>query len=220
MTDETKDNPIKEIVDSLNSSMAPKLDTMLNEMKQKLETMVPPKQEVSEPVVQDDGDDDTILTKKDLKAFAEKLLERTDRRMADVVSQSFAAKSEKDLRDVQAFKDFPMIDNNSAYFDSEFSQAVRAEAKRRIDRGRKADDPDLVYDAAATVKAINPKWAMTQYQKAIDEQRELNNQQSMFGIKGNSSTSAKKPSEYQLDIAKRVGISPEKLEKRMKEKNY
>jgi hypothetical protein len=120
--------------------------------------------------------------------------------------------------DAKAFTDFPMLSRQSQLYDKEFEDAVRNEVARRVKRGRSQEDTDLLYDAAATVKATSPKWAFDVHKKVLEEQRKFNNQEGHFSGPSKTRVLTGKPNEHQIELARKVGLSTARLEKHIKEK--
>lgn len=111
-----------------------------------------------------------------------------------------------------------MLDPSSAQYDTGFVGAVEAEIDNRLKRGKSAKDIDFLYDSAAVVKATNPKWARKLEEQAHEQQRQYNNSQNNFAIRGKSKADSWKPNAKQVEFGSKLGLSKESLERHFKNK--
>jgi len=223
-TEETKDNPIDKIVSSIEARVGEKLTGHFGSLEEKLEALRAQEQAQKKDQSDDDDvswgddDDDEPLTKKELKDILLKYKDDFGKQTAQLIESTFNEKKKVAERDIEAFTDFPMLNKQSKYYDQDFEVEVRKEIDRRVKRGRKRNDLDLLYDSAATVKAKSPRWHKTIEEKAVDENRRYNNQEGGFSLKGKKQIDQSKPNENQIEFAKRMGLSKERLEEIMKKR--
>lgn len=214
--EETKVDPIDEIVAKINKTVESKLDVQMDAVQKKLDSIKVPEQKEPEPMAWDEDDEDGYVTMKGLKTVIERTLAEAQKSSKNITQEALSASIQKVTMDDRAFSDFPQLNQHSQHYDGEFVAAVTSEIGNRVDRGRSREDIDLLYDAAATVKSTNPKFAQNLLDKVKEEQRVNANLQASFNAGGVKKQSSSKPTEFQIDFAKRVGLTQEKLEAHLK----
>lgn len=215
---EPKVDPIDEIVAKINKTVESKLDVQMDAVQKKLDSMKTPEPKEPEPKMEwdEDDDDDGYVTMKGLKTVIERTLEEAQKSSKNITQQALSESINKSAMDDKAFNDFPELNQHSQRYDGEFASAVTNEIGNRVGRGRSRDDVDLLYDAAATVRATNPKFAQNLLDKVKEEQRVNANLQAGFNAGGGKKVVTSKPTDYQRAFADRVGLTQEKLEAHLK----
>lgn len=234
MTEETKGQDFSKLADDIKASLNESFDSKFSKMDEKIDekfSAINKKEDEKKSKEDDDFDWESLLkdededereyiSKKDFQKLASKILTQAEK-IAGSTSEKIITKrtnefKERDSRDSEAFSDFPMLNRASSYYDKEFYDLTVQEVQKRKQRGRDENDPDLLYDSAASVKARSNKWNNLD-DKAREETRQYNNTQGSFNTRSNSKNSKPKgPSEYQKNLAKNIGLSEEALEKHFK----
>lgn len=200
------DDKIKSGLDGFSSKLDEKLAGQKKEQKDVLDDFKWPHED-------DEDTEDKPITKGELKDVVKGVLAESDKRTEKFLTKHSTEQSARTQRDQQALTAFPMLNNQSPYYDKDFEDAVQKEMNERVKRGRKGDDIDLLFDSAAAIKATSAKWAKPISEKVNDENRQFNNQQAQFGVRGKVGNQSKKPNEEQIELARKMGLSKEKLEK-------
>jgi hypothetical protein len=212
-----KEIDYEKITSSLDEKVSQKLDGFLDKVKEEVKPKEEPKDDFKWTA--DDDESESYVTKKDLKEIVTKTLEKSkeisEESAKKTTDSTIQAKEARLTKDRQAVTDFPML-SNGQYYDKEFVEAVSKEMDARIARGRHKDDPDLMYDSAAVVKARSGKWDKTMQEKVLEETRDFNNQQSRFTAKGKGKKGPSGPSESQKELARKMGMDTEKFVERFK----
>jgi hypothetical protein len=112
-----------------------------------------------------------------------------------------------------------MLNAESSHYNSEFKNAVKKEMDERIERGRSVDDPDLIFDCAAIVKATNPRFAQSLEEQANNEVRRKNNGESGFTVRKVGTETVGTPNARQLELAKKWNMPEDFLKQHMKSKS-
>ena len=208
--------------EKLAASIDEKIKGRFDGLSKKLDEKLPSKkeEEFKWPHEIDQDDEDAPVTKGQLKSSLEgivtKLLEKSEKNSFDITNQLLSQRENRLQRDSEAITKFPMLNPKSESYDKDFEGEVEKEIDKRIKRGRSRDDIDLLYDAAASVKATNVKFSRAIEEKISDENRRYNNQESQFGVRGKSSQNSGKPTDAQIELANKFGMSKDNLEKYMK----
>ena len=162
---------------------------------------------------EDDGD---FITKKDLKKVIGSVLNEAEKKTEKILETKLNHRTEKSSRDSEAFQSFPMLNPQSPHYNREFTAAVKQELDSRVARGKSNDDPDLIYDCAAVVKATNPKWSKNIDEEVREQTRQLDNREGGFVVRKGSGESPATPNARQLELAKAWGVSEKDLKEHMK----
>lgn len=225
MTEENKENEnsfdeaIKNINRNLEENLKPIKDGMDN-FASKLDSM---KKDDKDDNNLDFGDEETYVTKKDLKDFknsiGSQILSEAKKTSQEVANRTYESKLNKDSRDVEALRDFPLMNQSSSHYDDKFYADVDKEILRRVGGGSSQDekkkiseDPNLLYDAASNVYS---RWVRQGRHApaalAERETRDLNNREDNFEVKARRSVDSWKPNESQIELANKFGLSKERL---------
>ena len=222
MTDELekeeKETPTidpKALAESISKSVEDKVLPSISALESKL-AKKEAKEEELDLGDDDDDEDDAFVSKKDLKEFFKKMQKEVTDTSRRVTGEVLNEKNVKASRDQEAFKEFPMLDTGSSQYNPEFAKAVKEEIKAKLSRGRSQEDPDLIYDSAAAVKATSPKFWKSSDELAQDEARRLNNKEGSFDVRGKGKNDRNAPTARQLEYAKKLGLSTEYFTKNYK----
>jgi hypothetical protein len=165
-------------------------------------------------------EDDVPITKKELKQEFSKFLADVKKAAADqskeVAEKTYEEKSSKNLRDNQAFQDFPEMLPGHESHNPDFEKEVNKEVSRRIKTGKSTDDPELVYDAASNVyaKMVREK-KLVPKNVAERELQEQNNREDSFSVGGRSKRDASRPTKGMVELGKRMNVSEEAIQKHL-----
>lgn len=205
-------NSINTKVDATLAGITSKMDTKINSMATK------PVEKVKEETFDDlFGDEDDSVSREDLKKVIPAMVNKAAEIAAKNTQKIMTENTVKNNRDFEAIRDFPMLNKTHDSYSPEFEAEVGKEIARRKQSGRSENDPDLVYDAAAVVKAINPKWHKEETKKIQEENRRFNNNQNNFSVKGGGTqTDNSKPTEDQYALGMSFGMSKDALDKQFK----
>lgn len=209
-------------IDAINKSVQEKLKEGFNDLAshidKKLETTKPEKNDgFDDDSPEDDGDEDSYITKKYLKRFTKSLVEDLNKTTKRTVDETIESKKSKSSRDAEAAEDFPLLNNKSKEFNATFYKEVGAEVGRKVKNGRFKDDPDLIYDAAA---AVEKRWVNEgkYIPKALADRlnQDRNNMDDSFDVSTTSNREGAAPTARQIELARRVGLSKDRLTQHMK----
>lgn len=207
-------------IEAINKTIVDKMDKKFSEFNHnidtKLETLKSKSKESDVEETEDDIDDDSYITKKDLKMFGKAIVEDVNKLTKKTADEVFEHKTTKMARDEEAIRDFPLLDNRSKEYSDSFYKEVENEIKRKVKNGRNSEDPDLIYDAAAFVEKrwVNEGKYMP---KALADRinQNKNNSEDNFDVKGGGKKS-NDPNPRQIELAKRFGMTKERLTQHMK----
>lgn len=218
MGEETKEtnNDFKSAIENIDKKLDEKISEGFSRIESKLQTRDTREdtrgKEKDDDFVFDDTDEDGFVTKKDFKNLEKKLLDSAEKKSKTIVEKTLESKESKANRDWEALKKWPKLNKNSDEFDMKFAEDVAKEMSSRINRGRKENDPDLLYDSASHVShewLEKGMWAPKHL--AERERRETNNQDDDFQVNGRRQANSGKPNENQTRLAARFGMSKERL---------
>ena len=167
------------------------------------------------------GDDENDADAK--KIDSEEIVKEAESRAKEVArktaSEVFAEYSQRQALDMKTLEDFPMLNRQSKFFDQEFYNQVTQEMDNRVKSGRNKEDPYLIYDAAAGVKARTSRWNNISQKNLMEEDRRYNNREAGFSVSQSSRESSGKPKEEQLKYAASMGMNKEEVERLQKKYN-
>ena len=163
-------------------------------------------------------DDEEIITKKDLKKYLSDFENKAQKLAETLVETKLAEVTTKAGRDQQAFMEFPLLNPQSSSFSKEFTEAVKKEIDTKLSRGRSKDDPDLIYDCAAIVKATNPKFMKNIDDQVREQDRVYGNTMAGFTVKGTSSKDSNTPNARQIELGRNMGIDEKFLKDHFKKR--
>ena len=219
-TNENKEKPITEYFEEFDQKLQSRLNDQESKINEKINSLKSPQKE-SDPEPDWStaaGDDEEIVTKKDLKKILNESRNEFKKDAEKVIKSTLTTVSTKANRDQQAFEDFPVLNPKSKSYNHDFYSAVKKEINDRISRGRSAEDPDLIYDCAATVKATNPKFTRSIDEQARDQARQMDNLEANFSVRGGSTQTTFTPSARQVELGKNMGMSEEFLKEHFKKR--
>ena len=208
------DEAIDNINKSLNEQFA-KQNEKFDDIDKKIDDIKPEK----EPkwFKEDETEEEnSYITKKDLKSFAkllsEKVLEKSKETSKETLNEVMTQNMNKNKRDVEALQEYPMLAKGNPSFDAAFHKEVGDEMNNRIKRGITPDNEDLLYDSASSVLAKWAKQGKYVAKKMVDDEtRRLNNADDNFSFSGSIKPNLFKPTQRQFELAAKVGLSKEAL---------
>ena len=210
----------KKIGDIIDSAVAKKIDPLdqkILELKNK--QVEEAEEEESEDPDFDAMDDDDVLTKKDVVRLLKNHSKVIDTGVTEKIKNSLTESANKATQDTRVFKDFPMLDQDSHLYDSEFEKQTRSEISKRKQAGRSVDDPYLIYDAASTVFAQNPGFQKKKLENNVSEfQRTQNNRDNNFTMQGRSNSS-NTATASQVALAEKLGWNAKGLNDHLKKRS-
>jgi hypothetical protein len=192
-----------EALEALEKRVSDKISDGMSSLESKIVTKPEPDPEP----VEDWGDEDDSISKKDLPEIVKKVTEKVSRD----TTQKLELATKKQQRDAEAMHDFPELNKNGPNFSKSFHDRVSREITERLQRGRRSDDLDLIYDSAAAVASRGARegWYVP-HSRAEKTNAKKNAKDDSFNVSG--SLQAKDgPTEGQVNFAKKVGMSKEKL---------
>lgn len=212
----------KEVTANVNESVKTIVDEKLAPLSAKVDkinTKVVSDDDEDDENDADDLDDDTVFTKKEVKAIVKKEVAASKSDIRKVANEVLTEHSHRANSDARAYAEFPMLAKGTPSYSREFESDVQKEMSDRVKRGRDAMDPDLVADAAATVTLRNPAYQKLRKESADEAARLADNRESTFTTRTTPKQS-NTPSEKQLRQAERMGLSGEKLKEYMKTRSF
>lgn len=204
----------KKITDGLREEIDTKLNDNYSKLDKKLDSLKPD----PSPEDDDDLDDELVVSKKDLKEMVAKELKGVTGSIKDTISESLSESSRKSQLDEKAFSDFPMLNNKTSAFSQEFASEVTKEMKQRVSDGDNTENPRLVYDAAASVYARSSKYQQLKRDFVENYNRQQNNREASFEFSTKTTPQQTTASDAQLNLAKKLGLDPEKVKEHFKNK--
>lgn len=217
-TEVKNEKPISEFMEAFDQKLQSRLSEQESKINEKISSLKAPTKESSEEPDWNAAadDDEEIVTKKDLKRILNESRNEFKKDAEKVVKSTLSHVSVKANRDQQAFKDFPFLNPESESYSEEFTTAVKKEINSRISRGKSSEDPDLIYDCAAIVKATNSKFMRTVDEKMRDQVRQQNNLEAGLTVRGKSNQDTRAPNARQLELGKNMGLSEDFLKNHFK----
>lgn len=220
MSEDKKELDVNALVESINTGVSSKIDEKLEGIKKEIKNIQGPDRDkklnekpdykfLFEEDEEDSNKESEYISKKDLP----KILEAMKQEAAKSANQAVSDRSAKDQMDMKAIQDFPMLSRSSASFDPDFFKEVEKEINRKVSNGRNSSDPDLVYDAAAVVKASNPRFQASMDAVAKAQYNSQNTRNSEFFVSG--STKNQDPGKFdaqQMEYASRLGMDSKRVE--------
>lgn len=230
MPEETKDESkkkdgtedFKASLEAIEKNVTEKIDKKFNEFNHNLDTKLETMKDKTGAGSNEDDensdvdDDDGLITKKDLKKYSKKIIEDVEKITKKTADEVFEHKTTKMARDDEAVRDFPLLDSRSKEYNESFYREVEAEVKRKMKNGRRSEDPDLIYDAAATVEKrwVNEGKYMPKALADRINQTKNNADDNFTMSKGSNKSNA--PNQRQVELAQRFGMTKERLTQHMK----
>lgn len=211
---------------ALNDKIAP-IDQTLQELKRKRVEEEAEAEEEEEEETEEEGseedaelDDDAVLTGKDVKRLLKKEVKKISKTVTKNVNGVLNANATKNAQDVQTFRQFPMLDQNSQSYDPDFMKLTQAEIRSRVQNGRNSEDPYLLQDSAAAVYARDTKWQKMKLNSDPNEfQRNENNRDGQFQVRNlGGSKGGSGPSQTQIAFAQKIGFDQKKLTAQLKKR--
>ena len=218
--DKTPD--IDVIVENINKSLDERFEAQKDGIKDVIDLAKKPekkpeKDDFDTMFDDDDPEEKNYATKDDLKNLA-KVIAKTVTKEARTISESVVEeRTNKDVRDNQAFQDFPMLYKASPEYNKKFDESVRLEMREKGRRGRADNDPDLIYDSCATVYS---RMVRSGEIVPINEAEKARQRASADGDNFSEFKGGKKrsnaPTTRQVELAEKMGLSKESLTQHMK----
>ena len=222
---------ISEITSKVSDEVSSKVAVQLEELSKKIDSKKEEKDESDFSWLEEDMEEkeekkESTIKASTLEKFAEKLLgsvrhelDKYREESSRLVDRKIDAKESVKSINIATLRDFPMLNPNSPEHDKEFVDLVRSEINARVARGRSEQDPDLIYDAAAGVKARSNKWNTSQKEEAEKEVRRANNRDASFQIRGSGKQDKTTLSAYQLQLARESGLKDDRMKELFKKYN-
>lgn len=214
-----KEKSATDIIAELDSKFQSRLKEHESTIAEKISSLKekPKGEEESEPKWDaESGDDDEFITKKDIKKFIGGVANEVKKETKKEIVSELNHRGMKANRDSEAFSRFPMLNPESQNYSAEFTAAVKKELDARVARGRSVEDPDLIYDCAASIKATNPRWSKTMDEEVTEQVRRADNAANSFNVRQGNKESTGTPSARQLELAKSFGLSEDSLKNHLK----
>jgi hypothetical protein len=173
-----------------------------------------------------DDDEEQPVTRKDLKIFHSEIKGEMKDVSKEVVTNVVDKKTNTGNRDSEAFHDFPELHKGGELFNPIFKKEVEAEMSQKLGRVASEEDravvvnsPDFLYDAAATVWAKWARQGRTAPRHVIEESHAAGNANAdSFPITGRASPTKGKLTDYQTNLAQRMGMNMGRLRERIENK--
>jgi len=219
MDKENESNDFNSAIEAINKNIKSafdKQDERLSNLDHKFETKFDareePKQSKTSWLDEVDDDGSEYLTKSEVKEMMKNLQNDFKNESRKIAKSEIEGTTRKSQRDVQAFQEFPEMNKLSKEFNSSYLKDVETEIENRCRNGRDAEDNDLLYDCAS---AVDNRW-LREGKKiplhiAKRDNDKLNYKNDSFETKKVTSYSGSKPTEAQIELASRVGLSKERL---------
>ncbi len=224
--DEKKDEQggikIEDVVKSLESKIDEKVganNQRFDSLEQKLDDIKtiqthPQTPQTPAETPSEEEDDDDPMSKKEVKKKISEIKSEVIKEAKKIASETYETNSNKRNLDEKAFKDYPMMNQQSDSFDPEFLNDIKAEIRSRKEGGDDADRSSFINDVAATVYS---KWnrdgKIVSQKDAEEENQRLNNQDSSFNVKGRRDVKTGKPNASQYEFAEKMGLEKETFDK-------
>lgn len=211
-----KQNDYDSVINAINAKVDEKFNDQslkLDDAISKLNSLDKDSDKKISSWLDDIKDDEEYISKNDVRKIIQDLKNSMKSDFDKLIDTKISTKDKMRERDAEAFQDFPQMNPSSNEFDKKFSDEIKQEVDRRASSNKnERTNPELLYDVASKIYS---KWVRqglivpSSIANKMKQETDLKDQ--TLTLKEKKLKGSNKPSASQIELAKNMGLSEERL---------